>query len=169
MNMKEHILAALREQFERWQQLLTSLTEEQITAPRFDFGWSIQDVMAHLWAWQQISIARLESGVRDREPEFPQWVANLGEDWGEDADRVNVLTFENNRGKPWSKVYENWNSGFLRFLDLGSQISERDLLDGDRYPWLRGHSLASILIASYDHHQEHLGKLHDGLATRENV
>ena len=50
MNMKEHILAAIREQFDRWEELLASLSEEQIIAPRFDFDWSIKDVMAHLWA-----------------------------------------------------------------------------------------------------------------------
>lgn len=68
MNMKGHILAALREQSERWEELLVSLSEEQITAPRFDLDWSIKDVVAHLWAWQQISIARMEAGAHDRAP-----------------------------------------------------------------------------------------------------
>jgi hypothetical protein len=157
--MKGHILAALREQFEHWEELLASLSEEQITVPHFDLGWSIKDVMAHLWAWQQISIARMESGVQDREPEFPRWITSIGEDWEEDADQVNALTFEHNHKKPWTEVYENWKHGFLRFLELGKQISERDLLDGDRYPWLKGYTLASILVASYDHHQEHYEKL----------
>jgi hypothetical protein len=163
MNMKDHILAALREQFESWEELLASLSREQITAPQFDLGWSIKDVIAHLWAWQQISIARMDSGVQYRKPEFPKWIISIDEDWEEDADRVNALTFENNHKKPWSEVYQNWREGFLRFLELGEKISERILLDGDRYPWLKGHNLASILIASYDHHQEHLEKLRDRL------
>jgi len=159
MNMKEHILAALREQFNRWEELLASLSEEQITSPHFDFDWSIKDVIAHLWAWQQISIARMEGGVNNREPEFPKWVVDIGEDWEENADGVNALTYETNHEKPWSDVYQNWRNGFLRFLELGNKISERDLLDGSKYPWLKGYSLAFILVASYDHHQEHLEKL----------
>jgi len=51
MKMKDHILTALREQFESWEELLASLSEEQITAPYFDLDWSIKDVMAHLWGW----------------------------------------------------------------------------------------------------------------------
>ncbi len=39
------------------------------------------------------------------------------------------------------------------------RVSKRDLLDGDKYPWLHGYSLAFILVASYDHHQEHHEKL----------
>jgi hypothetical protein len=163
MNMKGHILAALREQFDHWRELLTRLNEEQITAPHFDFDWSIKDVMAHLWAWQQISIARMEGGLRDREPEFPKWIVEPIQNWEEDADRVNALTYETNHEKSWSEIYQNWKDGFLRFLELGERMSERDLLDGDKYLWLNGYSLAFILVASYDHHQEHLEKLLDWL------
>ncbi len=124
--------------------------------------------MAHLWAWQQISIARLEGGVLDREPMYPQWITSIGDDWEENADRVNALTFDNNHEKTWSRVYQNWKNGFLRFLELGNQISERDLLNGDRYPWLKGYSLASILVASYEHHQEHFEKLLDWLQEHGN-
>lgn len=159
MNMKEHILAALREQFNSWEELLAGLSEEQLTAPYFDFDWSIKDVIAHLWAWQQISIARLEAGSQDREPEFPKWIVESTDNWEEDADRVNALTFETQHSKSWSQTYESWQIGFLRLLDLGNEISERNLLDGDRYPWLKGYSLAFILVASYDHHQEHYEKL----------
>jgi len=155
MNMKDHILIALREQFNRWEELLAGMSDEQITAPHFDFDWSIKDVMTHLWAWQQISIARMTGGLQDREPEYPKWITDIGEDWEDNADRVNALTYETNHDKPWSEVYQNWRNGFLRFLELGVPISEKDLLDGSRYPWLKGYSLAFILVASYDHHQEH--------------
>ena len=168
MNMKEHILTALREQFDSWEELLASLSEEQMTIPQFDLGWSIKDVMAHLWAWQQISIARIEAGLHNQEPEYPKWIVESVEDWEENADRVNALTYETNHEKSWSGVYQNWRNGFLRFLELGNSISERNLLDGDKYPWLKGYSLAFILVASYDHHQEHLEKLVDWLREDEN-
>jgi len=168
MDMKEHILTALREQFDLWEELLANISEEQITAPHFDFDWSIKDVMAHLWAWQQISVARMEAGAKDREPKYPQWILSLGADWEEDANRVNALTFETYHEKLWTEIYQNWKIGFQRFLELGNRISERDLLDGDRYPWLKGYSLAFILVASYDHHQEHYEKLLGWIREREN-
>ena len=130
MNMKDHILTALREQFNQWEELLSKLSEEQITAPHFDYDWSIKDGMAHLWAWQQISIARMEAGTGDREPQYPQWILSSGVDWEEDANRVNSLTFDTYHEKPWTEIYQNWKNGFQRFLELGNKISERDLLDG---------------------------------------
>jgi hypothetical protein len=159
MNMKDHILIALKEEFDKWETLLSGLSEEEIIRSRFDLGWSIKDMVAHLWAWQQISIARMEGGLQDREPDYPKWIVESIENWEEDSDRVNALTFEKYHAKPWSEIYRNWRNGFLRFLELGNQISERDLLDGDRYRWLNGYSLAFILVASYDHHQEHFAKI----------
>ena len=161
MNMKEHILAALREKFNSWEELLSGLSEEQITVPRFDLGWSIKDVMAHLWAWQQISVSRLEAGLHNRTPELPGWIVDAVDHWEENANQVNDQTFEKYHDKPWPEIYENWRTGFSRLLETGDQISERDMLDGDRYSWLNGYSLAAILIASYDHHQEHFEKLMD--------
>jgi hypothetical protein len=159
MNMKEHILAAMREQFENWENLLTSLSEEQLTSPNFDLDWSIQDMMAHLWGWQQISIARMEAALHVHELELPQWIRESGAEWEEDADQTNSKIYENFHNELWSKVYKNWRDGYLRFLKLGEAFSERDLLDGDKYLWLRGFSLAFILIASYEHHQEHIENL----------
>ena len=159
MNMEDHILAALREKFDQWEELLASLSEEQITIPRFDLGWSIKDVVAHLWAWQQISIARMEAGLHDREPNFPKWIVESIENWEEDSDRVNALTFETQHYKSWSEIHQNWRNGFLQLLEAGNRIPEPNLLATGLFPWLGGYSLALILIASYDHHQEHFDKL----------
>ena len=150
---------ALTEQFANWEKLLASLSEEKVITPHFDFDWSIKDVMAHLWAWQQISIARIEGGLYSHEPVFPKWIVEAIPDWEEDADRVNALTYETQQDKPWSEIHQTWRHGFLRLLTLGNEVLERDLLDGDRYLWLKGSSLAFILVASYDHHQEHFEKL----------
>lgn len=159
MNMKDHILAALQEQFKSWEELLARLTPDEIAAPTFDLDWSIKDVIAHLWAWQQISIARVAAGLHDREPDFPKWIVSSIENWEDDPDGVNALTYERYHEKPWAEIHHDWREGFQQMLKLSGAISEKNLLDGDRYSWLKGYSLASILIASYDHHQEHLEEL----------
>jgi hypothetical protein len=49
----------------------------------------------------------MQAGMRDREPEYPDWILDIGEDWEEDSDRVNAMTFERNHEKTWSEVYQN--------------------------------------------------------------
>ena len=168
MNMKDHILTALREQFDHWEKLLASLNAEQITTPNFDDNWSIKDVVNHLWGWQQISVARLNAGVLDREPEFPHWLASFPGNWDENASQTNAWIYKNFHTRSWTETNQNWREGFLQLLDLGEKVSERDLLDGDRYFWLKGYSLAFILVASYEHHQEHLEKLMVWMQEHEN-
>lgn len=159
MDMKQHILAALREEFDRWEELLGRLSAEQISTPLLPSNGSIKDSIAHLWAWQQRSIARCEAARLNREPKFPRWPAELDPDSEGNPDQINAWIYESYREQTWSQVHQNWRGGFQRFLESADGISEKDLLDGGRYPWLKGDSLALFLLASYDHHQEHLEKL----------
>ena len=46
MNMKDHILSTLREQFDRWEDLLTGQNEVQINAPLLPSPWSTKDNIA---------------------------------------------------------------------------------------------------------------------------
>lgn len=155
MNDKQGALSALREELDRWEALLASLSEEQITAPEFAENWSIKDVVAHVGAWQQRSIARLEAALHNREPEYPAWPTQFDpEEEGQPHD-LNAWLYAQDRDKPWSEVHRNWRDGFLRFLELGTAIPEQDLLDKQKYPWLEGYALVDVLQGSLEHHREH--------------
>ncbi len=164
MNDKQHILRTLREEFNRWEALLASLSEEQITAPQLPANWSIKDVIAHLRAWQQRSIARLEAALLNRAPEYATWPAQFDPEAEGQPHQLNAWLYETYRDQPWSSVHGNWRAGFLRFLELGAAIPEKDLLDAGRYPWMEGQPLAFTLQASYAHHQEHAEYLEPVLA-----
>jgi hypothetical protein len=169
MSNKQQILTTLRKEFNRWEELLASMSEEQITAPQLAANWSIKDIIAHLWAWQQRSIARLEAALYDREPEFPNWPTEFDPEVEGEPDQLNAWLYETYREKPWSRVYGDWRAGFLRFLELGEEIPEKYLLEVGRYAWLEGHPLVSTLRASYEHYQEHRGWLLAWLDQHENT
>ncbi|MEZ4864905.1 MAG: ClbS/DfsB family four-helix bundle protein [Caldilineaceae bacterium] len=157
--MKEHILAALREQIDAWEDLLAGFEDAQITVPQHDSGWSIKDEIAHLYAWQLRSIARVEAAVLNQEPAYPAWPADLDPEMEGEPDQLNAWLYETYHQRPWSVVYAQWREGFLRLLTLAAQIPEQKLLNAGAYAWLEGHPLALVLLATYDHHQEHLEKL----------
>ncbi len=167
MNDKKQILTTLKEEFNRWEELLSGMSEERITAPHLSSNWSIKDVIAHLWAWQQRSITRMEAALHNKEPEFPRWPAEFDPEAEGQPHQLNAWIYETYREKPWSRVYGDWREGFLRFLELGEEISEKDLLDPGRYTWLEGHPLSFILLASHEHHEEHRGWLLAGSVSKE--
>ena len=159
MNMKEHLLAALKEQLNRWEELLDHLSNNQINVLLVPSNWTTKDVLSHLRSWQQRSIARLEAALSDREPIFPKWLPELDPDSEVSTDQINAWIYETHRDESWVTVRQNWKDGFSRLLELGERISERDMMDESRYIWMEMRPLALILIGTYDHHQEHLDKL----------
>ena len=170
MNDKQQILTTLREEFNHWEELLASLSEEQITAPHLPSNLSIKDVMAHLRAWQQVSIARLEAAQLNKEPVFPNWLGGLDPESEDDRDQFNARIYETYHQQPWSRVHQDWRDGFLRFLKLGEEIPENDLLDTEKYPWLKGYSLFAVLQGSYEHHHDdHLEPLLAWLRQHGNI
>lgn len=160
MNAKQDLLTTLADEFTRWETLLAGLSESQITTPRAPSSLSIKDEVAHLWAWQQRSIARLEGVLNDREPVYPSWPASLDPEPDGQPHDVNAWIFAQNRDRSWSDVYGAWRLGFLRLLELGEAIPEAKLFDAGCYAWLGGYAPADVLTGSYEHHHvDHLEPL----------
>lgn len=162
MSDKKQILERLKEEFNRWEEVLASLSEAQITGAQLPPDLSIKDVITHLWAWQQLSIARMEAAVHGREPDFRLWPAEFDPD--HDQEQINAWIRDTYGEKPWPDVHADWRTGFLHLLELGEAIPEADLMQPGRYPWLGAYRLYDVLEGSYGHHhEEHLEPLLDWL------
>jgi hypothetical protein len=160
MSEKQQILKLLSEEFDRWEAQLAGLSEAQITAPVLPPYLSIKDVIAHLMAWQQVSIARLEAAQANTAPVYPGWLGGLDPESEAEIDQFNARIYETYRSQSWVRVHQDWRAGFLRLLKLGEDITEKDLMDIEKYPWLKGFALFDVLQGSYEHHHiDHLEPL----------
>jgi hypothetical protein len=56
----------------------------------------------------------MERGIQDQEPKFPKCVEDIGEDWEDNADRVNALTYETNYNKPGQRFIRTEELDFCR-------------------------------------------------------
>lgn len=151
MSTKNQLLTRLRDEFDRWEALLASMREDQLAAKELPAGLSIKDVLGHLRAWQQLSIARLEAAQANREPVFEGWPEG-DPDAEENLEKINAWIHETYRDQPWASVHRAWREGFLRFLELSEAIPEQNLLGKGVYPWLGEYALAAVLEGSYNHH-----------------
>jgi len=158
MKDKQQILTILEEEFHRWEEILAAMSEEQITvpyAPEKPYNRSVKEVVAHLWAWQQRSNARLKAARYDKEVEFPKWPEGLDPELEENTDPVNAWIYAKTRRRTWRVVHREWRKGFLQLMNYATEIPEKALLDPERYPWLHEYSLADIVLFSIEHHREH--------------
>lgn len=163
MDGKEQILNGLSLVFDAWVARLAELSEETITAPALPGQWSIKDVIAHLWSWQQVSVARMHAALTDAQPEFPAWWEKFGPDPEEDLEHTNAWLCEASRDKPWTQVYDEWSNQFRLYLELARQVPEEDLLALGRYTWMGNYALAASAMGSLEHHEEHLESLNHWL------
>ncbi|MEO8287322.1 MAG: ClbS/DfsB family four-helix bundle protein [Chloroflexota bacterium] len=159
MNDKIQAISMLRDEFDRWKDLLAGMSEEQINDPQPSSDLSIKDIVAHLWAWQQISVARVEAALHNTEPQNPWRHQQPDLDPDANVDRINAWIYETNRDKSWPDVYEEWHAQFLHFLSIAEQVPEQDLIAPGRYAWLGEYALADVLSGSYEHHEEHRAEL----------
>ncbi|OGO26266.1 MAG: hypothetical protein A2136_09400 [Chloroflexi bacterium RBG_16_54_11] len=156
INGKGQILAALTDVFNRWQKLLSNMSEEQFTAPLVPSQWSVKDVIAHLWSWQQVSVARMQAALQGKDPEYPGWWERFGPDPEEDVDRTNAWLYEASRDKAWRQVHADWKEQFERYVGLARLVPEEDLLELGKFPWMGNYALVASAMGSLGHHEEHL-------------
>ncbi len=154
MRSKQELVKELREEFSRWEELLGSLREEQIVERNLPAGLSVKDVVAHLMAWQGLSIARLEAARDNRDPEYKLGPEGLDPDAEENVDKINAWIHEKYVNTPWPEVFEAWSNGYMHFLDLSEAMPEEALMQPARYPWLKDTPLAAVLEGSYEHHHD---------------
>jgi hypothetical protein len=150
---------ALREIFDQWQQHLQALDPAVISTQPVTGFWTTKDVVAHLAAWQELSNARLDAALANREPVLPAWMTRAEVDHSENVDDINAVIYASIKDDPWEQVVARWHAGFEHLLQTAAQLDERTLLDGDRFAWMHGYSMADVLLGTYDHHVEHWGNL----------
>jgi hypothetical protein len=160
VNGKKELVANLRTVLADWEALLADAGEADADAPRRSDGWSIKDVIAHLMAWQQISIARLRAAELEAEPEYPSWLEGADPFYAEEhTDPFNARIRQTYHDRPWPTVYRAWKEGFSQFVELAQAVPEDRLFDAGRYPWLEGYALSAVLEGSFEHHREHLEEM----------
>jgi hypothetical protein len=60
---KQELIALHESELEKWEELLAGLSMDQITMPMTPGGLSVKDTIAHLGAWLERTIARLEAAL----------------------------------------------------------------------------------------------------------
>ena len=155
MNDKTQLIQMLTEEFDRWEKLLTSISTEQITAPNRIANLSIKDIIAHLTAWQQITVARLEAAQKNRIPRYLGWPPDLDIESDDDLDQINAWIYTMYQERSWSSILKEWQERYLHVLILAQVISEKNLLSAGKYPWLKEYPLSAVLLGTYEHHEEH--------------
>ncbi|NTV61950.1 MAG: ClbS/DfsB family four-helix bundle protein [Oscillochloris sp.] len=152
--------AALLDQIERerlvWEQLLRAVGEERMEQPSATGAWSFKDVVAHLNGWRVRTLARLDAARAGAEPAPPPWPAGLDEDSAAGLAQINAWIEQAGRQRSLREVLDEARRSFDLLRDAVLALSDEELADPSRYPWMGGEPVGTVIGYSFGHfHEEH--------------
>lgn len=152
--------AALLDQIERerlvWEQLLAAVGEERMEQPGLSGDWSFKDVVAHLNGWRVRTLARLDAARAGAEPAPPPWPADLDEDSEAGLAAINAWIERTGRQRTLQEVLDESRRAFDRMHDAVLALSDEELSDPSRFPWMGDEPVGAVIRSSFGHfHDEH--------------
>ena len=163
---KEALLARIDERWAALQELLGRLDEEQMEQALGD-GWSAKVHLAHLAAWEVSLMAILQGKSRAGEMGVPRDV------WeGHDTDAINRVVAERSVAQPLLQVIEDSNATHARLFELLGSMTQEDLEKPYSHYQPNDPPENTAMVAgwvhgnTWDHYDEHIGWLEQGLSER---
>lgn len=163
LNTREALLEAVQKLRAYLESFISQVSNERMEEPGSFGDLAFKDVIAHLTAWRQVTVARLEGGVHREEPVFP-WPAHLNEE--PDTDEINRWFYETNRNKPIAEILRESGETFDRALRAIAELPEDDLLQPNRFSWLGAWRLGPATVSGMllHYHEDHEPEIRAWLA-----
>ena len=150
--IKKQLLAEMQSEQAAWLALLDEIGEENMTQPEVAGGWSIKDIVAHLTGWRRRTVLRFRAALDPTVDMTPDYPAELDED--DEVDQINAWIYKANRDRPLADVLNDSREVFQQLVAEVSALSDEQLNDPQRFPWLEGERLTGAFIFGH-FHEEH--------------
>lgn len=158
---KTQLLAEMQSEQAAWLALLDAIGEENMTQSEVAGGWSIKDIVAHITGWRRRTVLRFRAALDPTVDNTPYWPAELDED--DEVDEINAWIYRANRDRPLADVLNESRDVFQQLVAAVDALSEEQLNDPQRFPWLEGERLTGALMFGH-FHEEHESDMRAWLA-----
>ena len=149
---KKQLLAEMQSEQAAWLALLDEIGEENMTQPEVAGGWSIKDIVAHITGWRRRTVLRFRAALDPTVDMTPDYPAELDED--DEVDQINAWIYKANRDRPLADVLNDSREVFQQLVAEVSALSDEQLNDPQRFPWLEGERLTGAFLFGH-FHEEH--------------
>ena len=159
---KTELLEALEDERLEAVSLLDDLPDEVMLEPGVVGEWSIKDILAHLTAWEGQTVTLLfQARQGNRQPT----TVHFG---NEQVDTLNQRWYEQSKDRPLDLIWNDFLGVRKQTIRRVSEMSDKDLNDRNRFPWLKGVALVDLIINdTIEHEAEHLDAIREWLEQRD--
>lgn len=144
---KPQILAESRKEREALENFLSLLSPEQMTEPGMLGEWSVKDVLAHLYEWEQMVLGWLAASQRGESPHVPA----EGYKWNQ-LPALNEVIREKHSRRTLDELLPMFRNSYEQVMTTVEKLSEEDLLTPGLYPWMNKNTLAAYFVSCTSSH-----------------
>ena len=130
---KSDFLTRIRAEHTQLEDLLSTLSQEQMLRPGVAGSWSVKDVLVHLTWWEQDLIGKIASG----EPLDLQAKGDLLA-----IDHANALIVKARRRTPLTDVLAEFSRSYQHLLYTLEGLTDEDLANDETYNYLVNNTVA---------------------------
>ncbi len=154
---KSDLLEALETSHETMLTLIEGAPIEVLIQPGAAGEWSVKDLLSHLLIWEAETIKLLYIAHLQRKPDTAHFKTISD-------DEQNKIWYAQFKDRPYERVWNDYAAIRDQTIERISEISDADLNNSTRYPWLKGDTL-SQLIESFilQHEAEHTASVRNWL------
>jgi uncharacterized protein (TIGR03083 family) len=148
MTTRAELLQTIERERAAWRALLAEIGEERMQEPGPMGAWTFKDLTAHLLAWDERLLARIEAGPDGTPAPAPRPASLEGD------DAINAWIQAHYRDRPLRDVLADMDGSYARLAALIEAMPEDQLLTPGRFDFMEGRAL--VEGAFFGHlHEEH--------------
>lgn len=137
---KAQLLSESLKERQALEKYLFGLSPAQMTQPGILGEWSVKDVLAHLYEWEQMVIGWIEAGQRGDTPAIPA----PGFKWSQ-LPALNQQIYAKHKDRPLNEVLTMFQASYQQVMTLIESLPEEDLFTPGLYRWMNQNTLAAYL------------------------
>lgn len=160
---KEEILTKSKKERDALDEFLSSLPVEQMTEPGIVGDWSVKDVLAHLYEWEQMVLRWIAASERGETPSVPA----EGYKWNHlpalNAEIQEKLSHHSL--DEMQKMYQESHKQITRTIE---DMPEKEMFTSGLYPWMNKNTLGAYFVsATSSHYRWALKEMKKGMRAKK--
>jgi hypothetical protein len=150
MRTRDESWSALNHNFKAFMDCLGKLTEEELTSTQVEGCWTVKDVVAHVWSWDDEAIRTVKEWMGPR-----KWQQSAFD--GEDA--WNEARVAEKSALPLIQTVDGLTGAHRRLVRLLDATSDEELAQVARSPWGDEMPLVDFFYEMAGHYATHTTSL----------
>jgi hypothetical protein len=153
---KARLLQDIKAEHERLEAVLRPLSDTEMMWSNAPGEWSVQDIMAHITAWEQKFLGWYETGLNGQKIDMPDW-SKPGT-----VDAINLNIFKQNKDRWLKEIKKEFKESFKTVFKTVKSIPEETIFTPGRFAWTGKNTLADYIISNTcEHYAEHIAMIED--------